>query len=60
MREKIPDPNKMKKIKGPKISREELKGSKIRITTYLDVDVVKALKETASDSGKTGDRLCKI
>lgn len=51
MREKIPDPNKMKKIKGPKISREELKNAKIRVTTYLDADVVEALKETASSSG---------
>ncbi len=51
MKERIPDPNKMKKVKGPKISREELKGAKIRVTTYLDADVVEALKETASNSG---------
>jgi len=51
MKEKIPDPNKMKKIKGPKISREELKSAKIRVTTYLDADVVEALKETATGSG---------
>ena len=51
MKEKVPDPNKMKRIKGPKISRAELKGAKIRITTYLDSDVIEALKEAAAGSG---------
>lgn len=51
MKEKIPDPNRMKKIKGPRISREQLKSAKIRITTYLDADVIEALKAAASGSG---------
>lgn len=51
MKERVPDPDRMKKIKGPKISREELKGAKVRVTTYLDADVVEALKQTASGSG---------
>ncbi|MFH0800646.1 MAG: BrnA antitoxin family protein [Pseudomonadota bacterium] len=51
MKKKIPDPNKMKRISGPKMSRYELRGTKIRVTTYLDEDVLKALKELANKSG---------
>lgn len=51
MKSKIPNPNKMRRISGPKIDKEELRSSKIRITTYLDADVLEALKDAASDSG---------
>lgn len=48
---KIPDPKRMKKIKGPKLTREELKRAKIRITTYMDKEVLETLKGLANDSG---------
>lgn len=51
MKERIPDPNKMKRISGPKMSKYELRGSKIRVTTYLDRDVLEALKGLAAKSG---------
>lgn len=51
MKKRIPDPSKMKKISGPKMSKYELRGTKIRVTTYLDEDVLNALKELASKSG---------
>lgn len=51
MKKKIPDPNKMKKISGPKMTKYELRGAKIRVTTYLDEDVLNALKDLASKSG---------
>ena len=51
MKKKIPDPDKMKKIKGPKLSKKELKGSKIKVTTYLDEEVLKVLREMAEKSG---------
>ncbi len=51
MKEKIPDPNKMKKIKGPRLSADQLRTAKVRVTTFLDQDVLEALKETAQGSG---------
>jgi len=51
MKKKIPDPNKMKKVSGPKMSKYELRGTKVRVTTYLDEDVLNALKELANKSG---------
>lgn len=33
------------------MSKYELRGSKIRVTTYLDKDVLEALKELAAKSG---------
>ena len=51
MSEKIPNPHKMKRIKGPAISVEQLASAKIRVTTYLDEDVLQALKETAQGTG---------
>lgn len=33
------------------MSKYELRGSKIRVTTYLDKDVLEALKKLASKSG---------
>lgn len=48
---KIPDPKKMKRIKGPVISKNELREAKVRITTYLDEDIIKVLRELAEDSG---------
>lgn len=41
----------MRRISGPAIAKEELKFSKIRITTYLDTDVLEALKKASLDSG---------
>lgn len=51
MKKKIPDPSKMKKITGPKMTKYELRGTKVRVTTYLDEDVLIALKELANKSG---------
>lgn len=51
MKKKIPDPDKMKRISGPKMTKYELRGAKIRVTTYLDKDVLEALKELANKSG---------
>lgn len=48
---KIPDPNKMKKIHGPSLTARELEHSKIRITTYLDSDILSHLKTLAKCSG---------
>jgi len=48
---KIPNPNKMKKIKGPQLSAEELHQAKVRITTYLDSDILSHLKTLAKESG---------
>lgn len=48
---KIPNPNKMRRIKGPKLTESQLAASKIRITTYLDKDIVNRLRELANDSG---------
>jgi uncharacterized protein (DUF4415 family) len=51
MKKKFPDPNKMKRVKGPRLSAEQLLTAKIRVTTFLDEDVLQALKETAQGSG---------
>lgn len=51
MKKKIPDPNKMKRIKGPKLSAGEVRSAKVRVTTFLDEDVLEVLKETAQGSG---------
>lgn len=48
---KIPNPEKMKRIKGPKLSPRDKKEIKVRITTYLDQDVLTALRQVALDSG---------
>ena len=48
---KIPDPNKMKRIKGPKLTNAQYAKAKVRITTYLDEKVLNALRELAQDSG---------
>jgi len=41
----------MKRIKGPKIKKKDLKQAKIRITTYIDQDLLKVLRELAEESG---------
>ena len=51
MKEHIPNPHKMKRIKGPKLTPEQLRAAKIRVTTFLDEDVLRALKENAQQSG---------
>ncbi|MBF0106157.1 MAG: BrnA antitoxin family protein [Deltaproteobacteria bacterium] len=48
---KIPDPNRMKRIKGPHLTKQELNSAKVRITTYLDQNIMSALKEMADQSG---------
>ena len=40
MKKKIPDPNKMKRVKGPKLSAEQARAAKVRVTTFLDEDVL--------------------
>jgi uncharacterized protein (DUF4415 family) len=41
----------MKRVKGPTLSRKEFERAKIRITTYLDKDVLEALRRIATESG---------
>lgn len=48
---KIPNPYKMKKIKGPVLSEEEFRNAKVRITTYLDEDVLRLLRRFAREAG---------
>ncbi len=48
---KIPDPNKMRRFEGPKFSKEDLKDVKIRITTYIDKDLLGLLKQMAEKRG---------
>lgn len=48
---KIPDPNQMKKVQGPKLNKADHALSKIRITTYLDPNILDALRKLAMDSG---------
>lgn len=48
---KIPDPNKMKRFRGPVMAKSEGRQAKIRITTYLDADVLSHLKTVARESG---------
>jgi predicted DNA binding CopG/RHH family protein len=50
MKTKIPEPNKMRRIKGPKLSAKEFQTAKIKITTYLDEDVLLALKQKADET----------
>ena len=33
------------------VSEEDLKGAKIRVTAFVDLDIVKALKQEAGDKG---------
>ena len=51
MKERIPDPSKMKRIGGPKLTPEQVRSAKVRVTTFLDEDVLLALKEVAQKSG---------
>lgn len=48
---RIPDPYKMKRIKGPVLTEEEFKKAKVRITTHIDEDVLKELRALAGHSG---------
>jgi uncharacterized protein (DUF4415 family) len=48
---KIPDPSKMKRIKGPVLTKKEFDRVKIRITTYLDKDLLETLRKVATESG---------
>lgn len=48
---KIPDPNKMRKIRGPVLTKRDLASAKVRITTYLDNKVLDQIRKLAQDSG---------
>lgn len=48
---KIPDPKKMKRVAGPRLSKKSLAAAKVRITTYLDRNVMEVLRQLAVDSG---------
>jgi predicted DNA binding CopG/RHH family protein len=48
---KIPDPNKMKRIQGPHVIESDLAHVKIRITTYLDKELIDVLKKMAKKHG---------
>lgn len=47
---KIPDPYKMKRVRGPILSKSELEKAKIRITTHLDKDALTRLQQLAGHS----------
>lgn len=51
MKRKIPDPKRMKKIDGPRMTDEQLRTSKVRITAFLDEEVLEALRSMAEKSG---------
>ncbi|MBI2335230.1 MAG: hypothetical protein HYU97_00490 [Deltaproteobacteria bacterium] len=48
---KIPDPTKLKKIARPILSKTDLAKAKVRITTYLDQDVLQSLQGMARQMG---------
>ncbi len=48
---KIPNPKEMNRIKGPLLGEKELHTAKVRITTYLDQDILETLRMMAIDSG---------
>lgn len=48
---KIPDPLKMKRVKGPTLTKKEFDRAKVRITTYLDKDLLETLRKVATESG---------
>lgn len=48
---KMPDPQAMKRIKGPKLSRHALATAKVRVTTYLDKSVLDTLRQLSKASG---------
>lgn len=50
---KIPDPKKMKKIKGPTLSRAELKTVKVKVTLDLDKDLLSQLQKKAHQAHKS-------
>lgn len=50
-REKIPNPYKMKRIKGFVLTKEQAERAKIRITTHLDENVLEELRKLAKTSG---------
>lgn len=50
-KEKIPDPYKMKRIKGFVLTKEQAERAKVRITTYLDNEVLEELRGLANKSG---------
>jgi uncharacterized protein (DUF4415 family) len=48
---KTPNPHKMKRISGPIFTEDQTRQTKIRITTYLDADLLSNLKTLAQESG---------
>lgn len=48
---KIPDPKKMRRVKGPLLSRTSGTSLKVRITTYLDEDILQELKNLSLQTG---------
>lgn len=51
--ERLPDPRKLKRIAGPKVRKEDLHPThvKVRITTYLSEDLYRWLKREAEETG---------
>ncbi len=41
----------MNRFKGPSLKASDLRNAKIRITTYLDKDILENLRQVAEDSG---------
>jgi predicted DNA binding CopG/RHH family protein len=48
---RIPDPSKMKRVKGFTMTRKQLERAKVRITTHLDSDLLDLIRRVATESG---------
>lgn len=48
---KIPDPKRMRRVHGPRLTAAAVKTAKVRITTYLDRPVIEVLRQLAQESG---------
>lgn len=52
-KEKLPDPSKLMRVKGPKVTAEDINPAnvKVRITTYISEDIYRWLKKEADRTG---------
>ena len=48
---RIPNPKKMNRVKGPALTKQDLVQAKVRVTTFLDKEVLENLRKLAQDSG---------
>ncbi|HEX5036812.1 MAG TPA: hypothetical protein VFX30_06605 [bacterium] len=52
-KERLPDPSKLTRVKGPKVRPEDINPAnvKVRITTYISEDIYRWLKSEADRTG---------